>query len=530
MPDRAIIEAADWPAGESAGAADERAQLIWHGVTNCSGFIISALAGMVLVPIMIGRLSRSSYGLWIAMESAAAMLARVDLGLTWAVTREVAAQAHSPNPELVPFLSAAAKVYLLIGLAGWLGLAALGGPIGRALGVGPHLAAVLFAVGGAVFFFEILRIFAMSILHGLRRFDLANAVAGGFAVLWAGGAIALLLGGAGLITVVVWQALSSATATALALLLVRRDYPRWGLGLGWPDLAPLRGHLGFSVTSQLATVTGGAIWEIPALLIGVLLGAPQIVPYYVGRMLPSAASTVGWRLAQVLYPAASQSERTGDRAATRALIETGTRWNVLTMLPICIVLWVTASNLIGLWTGNASAETVAILRIMVAIALCDAAGLAAGVVLWGSGAASVVFTLDAAILAGVGVLCLCLVPRIGATGAAIALLPPVAAGNAAVLVIASRRFGFSIAGLLRSVCNGLAIPAAVCLLTAFAVNALTPPGSWTEIVTVSGASGLAYLAALRFHGARPEELEVLTALESPAWHLAQTVRHRLAGS
>lgn len=530
MPDRAIIEAADWSAGESAGAADERAQLIWHGVTNCSGFIISALAGMVLVPIMIGRLSRSSYGLWIAMESAAAMLARVDLGLTWAVTREVAARAHSPNPELVPFLSAAAKVYLLIGLAGWLGLAALGGPIGRALGVGPHLAAVLFAVGGAVFFFEILRIFAISILHGLRRFDLANAVAGGFAVLWAGGAIALLLGGAGLITVVVWQALSSATATALALLLVRRDYPRWDLGLGWPDLTPLGGHLGFSVTSQLATVTGGAIWEIPALLIGALLGAPQIVPYYVGRMLPSAASTVGWRLAQVLYPAASQSERAGDRAATRALIETGTRWNIVTMLPICIVLWVTGPSLIGLWTGSASPETVSILRIMVMVELCDTPGLGAGMVLWGSGAAKAVLAVDVAILVAVSLLCAYLIPWIGATGAAIALLAPVAAGNAVCLVIASRRFGFSATGLMRSVANGLVIPAAACFVAALLVKALAPPGSWTEIVTVSGASGFAYMAVLRFRGARPEELEVLAALESPAWHLARSVRRRLAGS
>ena len=501
----------------------ERERLIWHGITNYTGFVVAALSTVVLVPVMIHGLGRQAYGLWIAMESTAALLGRIDLGLTWTVTREVAADPDGSSEQLPRLVSAAAGVYLLIGIGGWLCMAGVGAPAGRLMAASASGAAALFAIGGAVFLFDILRVFALSILNGLRRFDLANIVVGISAIVWASGAILLLFIGRGLIAIVAWQAVSSAAITAFALLLVQRSAPRLRPRLGLMRLAPLRGHLAFSIGSQLAAIVNAAFWEVPPLVVGVLLGAPQIVSYYIGRAFPSAASAVAWRGAEVLYPAASEYERAGNRGSTRALLDLGMRWSAVTMLPICIVLWLTAPALIRCWIGSVSGAEVTILRCLVVVELLDAVGVGPTTVLWGSGAASLVLAIGLGALTASVALCFVLISMIGVTGAAAALLLPVAGGAASCTIIAARRSGLGLGRTLLSAGQGLAFPLAACLVAAILMNVLIPNASWPGLVATWIAAGGAYIAAFRFYGTRPEEAEVFAAAESFALRLCRSL-------
>src|SRR5437879_796920 len=130
---------------------DEGVRVIRHAIVNCSGLFVTAAVAMVLVPVMLRNLGRPMYGLWIAMESTVAMLARIDLGVPWAVTREVATtNAGGFDGGSRRFIGAAGGVSILLGLAGWLCLAALGGPIGAALAVPSAAATRLFGAGGSV--------------------------------------------------------------------------------------------------------------------------------------------------------------------------------------------------------------------------------------------------------------------------------------------------------------------------------------------------------------------------------------------
>jgi O-antigen/teichoic acid export membrane protein len=500
----------------------ERERLIWHGITNYSGFLIAALCTVVLVPVMIHGLGRQAYGLWIAMESAAAMLARIDLGLTWTVTREVAADPSSTNETIPGVVSAAAGVYLIIGMVGWLCMAAVGGPAGRLMGASPVTSAALFAIGGAVFMLDIMRAFALSILRGLRRFDLANSVISLSAIVWTAGAISLLLSGHSLIPVVAWQALASLVITAIAFLLVKRVSPRILIPRGLMRFGLLRGHLAFSITSQLAAVVNAAFWEVPAFVIGVLLGAPQIVSYYVGRVFPSAASAVAWRGAEVLYPAASEYERTGDRESTRSVLDLGMRWSAITMLPISVVLWVTAPALIRSWVGGASGAEVTILRCLLVVEMLDAVGVGPATVLWGGGAATLVLAIGSAMLVASVGLCFALVSIIGVTGAAVALLLPVCGGAAACVIIGARRCDLGAVEVLLAAGQGLAFPLAACVAATFLMNAMVSQASWSGVVATWLAGGVAYIATFRLYGTRPEEARVIAAAESYAVRLARS--------
>jgi O-antigen/teichoic acid export membrane protein len=463
---------------------------------------------------MLHHLGGPPYGLWIAMESVAAMLARVDLGLNWAVTREIAVEGEVGYADHTRrFVYASGTVSVLLGLAGVLCMAVLGGPIGAALGASRATSSLLFAIGGAVFLLENLKTFAMAVLRGIRRFEVMNGVLAAAAVLWGAGAIILLVNGAGLISLAFWQVVCSAFAAAGALIAARVCADGLRLRLAWPKFEILRRHAGFSLASQLVTLTGAAVWEIPSFVIGIVLGARQIVPYYIGRTLPSAASGIAWRSAEVLFPAASTHDGAVDRNTTRAVLDAGTRLNLVAMIPICIVLWVCAPDLLKAWVGSTSSQSVLVLRILLIAEIFDAAALGSSTVLWAAGAVSTVLTVDLAMLAVGVALCVPLVLWLGVAGAAVALALAVAAGSCAYLMIASRYGGYGATDLISTACDGLGLPSLACVAAASLVSWLTPMGGVGLTLSASLAGGVAYLAVLQFCGARPEEEAVLSSLE-----------------
>jgi O-antigen/teichoic acid export membrane protein len=495
---------------------------VWQAIANCTGMIATAVVGLVMVPVMFHHLGGASYGLWIAMESVAALLARVDLGLSWALTREIAAETESGYTDQTrSFVYASGTVALLIGLTGAACMAALGGPLGAALGVSRSTASLLFAIGGAVFLFESLKVVALAVLRGTGRFDVLNAVIAAATVLWGAGAIVLLEDGAGVISLVLWQMVSAALSSGCVLFAARACAPDLRLRLDWPRAKVLSKHASFSLASQLVILSGAAVWETPPFIVGILLGAPQIVPYYIGRTFPSAASGVAWRTAEVVFPAASARDQAGAEHSTAAVLESGTRLNLVAMIPIYILLWVCAPELLALWVPSASTQSVLILRVLLIAQIFDAASLGSSTVLWATGAFRTLLAVDLGMLAAGAGLCVPLVLWLGATGAAIALALTVAAGSCAYLIVAARHQGHGVIDLIRSTCNGLGLPSIACLGAAVFIRWLVPTESIAALVAVSSAGGIAYLVVLRVRGARPEERVVLSSLDIIAGRFAR---------
>lgn len=511
------------PAQElSSPPADEGFRLISQAIVNSSSMIVSVAAGAVLVPVMLHYLDRQSYGLWIAMESVATLLARIDLGLTWTVTREVAAGGASEDcvehPRLVGM---GATVLMLVGLAGWIVMASLGWSIGVALRVSPITSAVVFLAGGAIFLCERLSTYALAALRGARRFDVANGVMIFATILWSFGAVLLLVGGLGLIPLVTWQALSAVLEAGATFFAAKRWVPRLKLRFRRPEFAILRRYVEFSLWSQLTAVLGGSIWEIPPLLIGALLGSPQIVPYYIGQIFPSAVCGLALRSTEVLFPAASESQHRG--ASVSEVLDTGTRLSLIAVVPISIVLWFCASRVLELWVGSASVGAVTIMRVLLLVEILNTAGFGCGSVLWGIGEVRWLMAISLAMAVGVTIAGVCMVVRFGSVGGAYALLIAMAAATPAFFEVAARKTGSSATKLLRSVTTGLVAPAGICLAVAALMNFLLPSGSWAATLAISLVSAAAYVVVLRHHGARPAEARMISLVLASPKELAKAL-------
>jgi O-antigen/teichoic acid export membrane protein/SAM-dependent methyltransferase len=501
------------------------------GLMNVLGRLVSAVVGIILVPIMLHGLGAQRYGLWVAALALPALLSAVDLGLGWSIVRQVAgSNRRKRSDDTSRFVSAAASAYLVLGSLGGLSVAALGWPLSRGLhlsAANEEVAPIVFALAGVTLFGDQMLSFTTALFHGLRRFDVANLVSSAGVVVRAVGFIGLIASGAGLVALSLWQAAASLVMAVLSFKVVGRVGPGLLSDVRRPDWSALRPHIRFGLASQLSSGLTKLIWDVAPLLIGTVRGSAAIAPYYVGQRFPVTVNGLTSRLSEVIFPAASEDAAAKDPAGTRRALEVGTRWTTVFALPLCLVLWILGSKLLHAWVGNVSHDTVLVLRLTTAAVLAEAVAGAALHVLWGRGSArAVVFVLGFVAAAVLGLTPVLLVLN-GIVGAAWGLLIPVVGGSIAVFHLGARSSGLRTLAVAREVSRGLPAAALACAATAWGVAWLLERDDWLGVLVAATASAGAYGITLYAFGARQEERDLVRALFGGAVALATWPYKRL---
>jgi O-antigen/teichoic acid export membrane protein/2-polyprenyl-3-methyl-5-hydroxy-6-metoxy-1,4-benzoquinol methylase len=370
--------------------------------------------------------------------------------------------------------------------------------------------------------------FSIALFYGWRRFGSANAITALVALVGGIGTILVLLAGGGLRAVAAWQAgvTSLIAAGALAAVLRTRPASRHRARPSWRTLRP---QVRFGIASQVLTLSVNLLWVVAPSLVGAMLGARLVASYDVGRKFPFALSALNWRSSESFFPAASRESRVGDLQRRRGLLEAVTRWNLVLALPLSIVLFLLAPNLLSVWLDSVPPHATAVLRLLAAVVAADAFGLGAVHVLWAAGRMrSLLGILSATTLAGLGI-ALILLWQIGIVGVAIALLLTTVIRSTLVLRAASRDHDFPLVHLLANAARGLTTPLGVSALVTFALRELIQPGGWIGLVSVGLAGIVAYLAAASLASSREEEREILSSMLHVPLLAVGIVSHRLRG-
>jgi O-antigen/teichoic acid export membrane protein/2-polyprenyl-3-methyl-5-hydroxy-6-metoxy-1,4-benzoquinol methylase len=487
----------------------ERLRLIRDGMINCSGFFVTAVVGFILVPVMLNKLGAEAYGLWLATLAIAGILGAFDFGLGSSVTREVAAaQGGKAKEDAQKFVVFVGQLYLAFGAAGFFLISLLYIPLSKGLNLSEDaqkIAPAIFSFCGIAFCGDQLVLFASAVLGGLRRFKTINYLSVITTFLRATGIIGLLIGGATLPSVAAWHALVSLAAALVALSLLKHIEPGYGLCLFRFERMRIRGYVPFAFGSMLTTVAGSLVWTVSPLVIGVVNGPAWVAWYHIGQKFPLALSGVYKPISNVFFSVASEYDQRGTMAATQELIEVGTRWITALVLPVCLVFWIVAPQLLGAWVGQVRPDTTTVLRITTVAVGADAIGAIALQVLWGQGAVyKVLAVLSFMTVTNVGFSVL-LLPVLGITGAAWALCVSLILGSLILHHLAAKMCGASRLALLRSVIAGIWFPLLICGGTAATIKTFFASDRWWEIVPLASTSLLAYGAAFYWIGARDEE-------------------------
>jgi SAM-dependent methyltransferase len=225
----------------------------------------------------------------------------------------------------------------------------------------------------------------------------------------------------------------------------------------------------------------------------------------VGQKFPLAMSRIQGRALDVIFPAASQAGQSEDSGAIRQLIEVGTRWMVVLMLPLYLVLGIAAPYLLRVWIGDAHPDQVAVMQLTCGAMVVAALGGGCEQVLWGQGEARKVFLVNLATLAAIIGISLCFIKQFGIQGIAWGFFLSMALRSIGYLYLASRTEQIGLFNLLVGSLKGILLPATACGAVTLGILSIARPGRWLDLIAASFAGCLAYGIVLYFVGARQEE-------------------------
>jgi O-antigen/teichoic acid export membrane protein len=501
-------------------------------LANVFGKGVVLLVGIVLAPIILHFVGATDLGIWLVVQSVGAFAFLLELGISAGLQKYVAEHsARGETDEAAQMVAAAKWLYALLGafvaIAGLvlaLGLASLVDFHGRPGQVVPPLAAITAVDVGIT----ILALPPVTVLKGLQRFPLANAITGGGAVVGALLAVAALAAGLGIVGAAA-AALNSVLTYAASLVVTHRIIPAYMAAPIRRDRNRVRRLIRFSRSVGVVQVAVHMQTRLDAIVIAAALPVRLVTPYSFAQRLASGTEIATDQFARVLLPFATEVSATREPGALKALYVTATRLTLALALGVGLPLALLGGPILHLWVGGAYSGYGPLVAILVCAAIIDLLSYPAAALLQSIERHGPI----AWMALGTGVLNLGLsiafVGPYGLEGVATATLVASAVEITLFVVpYAARVLGVSWRELASEVVLPLLLPAAVLAGLVIAGAAILPVTSLVRLAVVVGVAVTGYLFAYARLGASHHERAVYRAALSAVIRLATRLRGRRA--
>jgi O-antigen/teichoic acid export membrane protein len=489
----------------------EQRQLLRDSLLNVSASVLSAVLGLVTIPLFVTHLPTQAYADWIVTLATSKTVQIVDFGLGWTIVHVIAAEGARLRPETRMQMRSAATFVtaLAIGVA-LVSFVAVALQFGDLRGYRLSIVAAGAVLGAA----SHLNNYSMGVLWGLRRFDLAGPIIIVEAALHSGGIIVLLLSGCDVVTVAWWETAVVATAALAKIIVADRLCPDAAFRplLTWPK-APL-GLVRFGIASQISDGLAPLFWYLGVVIVAQIAGPAAVIALHVGQKVPLAVAGFVTHAAEVTMPAASGLVgKPSDSHATVAVASA--RIAVALSVPAIVTIWTIAGPFMKLWVGTGDMETMtAVMRIAAAAVAAHSLGESARHFLWGSGRLGTIIamqTLGASVLAA-GAVVLFAIGQFDAVS--FSALQAVAVGLMAITLSAATAGRAGLTGLVYAgrVARGIPLAAVAALAVGVGLSTLLPGVSWLCVVLVATGVTVTFLGLMVTFGLEPEEALALRKL------------------
>lgn len=489
----------------------EQRRLLRDSLFNLSASVLTAVLGLIAVPLFVTRLPTVAYADWIVILATSKSVVLLDFGVGWTIVHLIAGEGRALTAETKQHLRAAAT--FISGLAALAGLAAflaawlqLGGLQGYRL---PILVA-----GAVMAAMSHLNNYSMSVLWGRRRFDLAGLLIATEAGLQSGGVIVILLAGGDIVAAAVWEA-AIVTLLALAKLTVAaivcrdaafRPTPRW-------PTAPMR-LIRFGLASQISDGLSSLFWSLGVLVLGQVATPASVVAFSVAQKVPLALAGFVTRAAEVTMPAASGLVGR-DTGAHATIAVSSARIAVALCVPVVVTIWFVAAPFMTLWVGGTDATTlVPAMRIAAVAVAAHSLGESARYFLWGSGRVGAIVLIQSigatTLIVGAGALYM--LADINTVSFTALQAIAVGAMSVALSILTAGRAGLSGRDYAIRVARGIPLAAFAAIAVGIGLTALWPEISWPALIAVAAGVTATFATLMIIFGLDPDETTALRRL------------------
>lgn len=353
------------------------ARIALNAVSRWIGLGVSAVVGIVIVPIMLYQFGKDGYGLLGICSSLLALRTLLDFGLRAAVTRQLAAASAAEDHEQYNNLvNSALVVYLLFGSAAALACWFLAPMIVVWLKV-PYafLDKGVFLIrfyAGPSFFLVFVTAPVSSVLTSNDRFDLLNYIETGTQVLRATGVLLAL-------TLTSWGLYGWAGAELFAsfvnLLLVAYTASTVGIPLKINLRSARLGTLPLRTSAHifLLSVNDQISMSSDNFVLSYFLGPAAVGLYEPARLLSRRLRPIIDSVKDQLHPLATRRFTEGRIGQLQAILIEGSKYRLLMGIAACVGLGIYAPHLVKVWLGGSlgQAELHTVSSVMILWAATD---------------------------------------------------------------------------------------------------------------------------------------------------------------
>lgn len=335
----------------------------------------SAVAAIVLTPLLLHHLGRTAFGIWVLASTVVIYLELFELGFGGATTKLIAENASARPQQALRTLNTTFLALVPLGAV------ALVTGVGIAFAF-PSVMHVAPALHGQVIVTVLVLAVGLAIsipgdtfggaLMGHQRYDLLGLsnsllVACSFVV-----SIVIVELGGGLVALA-----TGTTAVGIAFHLVRfamlrRIAPGTRIAFHLADRSQLRSVMHLSGWFLLNAVLQAVYLACDVVVVGIILGVRAAAVYGIASKLASAATQGLDSLAEVFFPHAASVARNKDRGALTEIAVDGTRAAMLVGMLITLLYIILASPGIRAWVGTGYGTSAQVLVVLaIAIAMCS---------------------------------------------------------------------------------------------------------------------------------------------------------------
>jgi O-antigen/teichoic acid export membrane protein len=331
------------------------------------GKVGSYAGGLIVTPIVLRALGVEAFGLWTLVVILSGQFGLLDLGFGAALTKHVAEFDACKTPSEInrPF-TVALGFYCLVSAAVAAGLAAFPDPLLRFFSVPPvlwHEAMALLPLTALVFLLSSVVGMLQSVINGLQRMHVTNAIAVGQVIAMVLMTVVSLRLGQGLPGVMAALLGSLALAAVALAVFAKRALPSLAL-----TLAPTGPHerriYTFGATVQLARISGIVVAYSDRVLIAHFLSLQSLAEYQLGYTVIGLMRGFGLIFGPAIVPAASAMAAAGNSQGLRALYRRGTKYSLVMAVGMTGFIVALAPMLTRAWLGYDDALVVQVIRLL----------------------------------------------------------------------------------------------------------------------------------------------------------------------
>ncbi len=506
-----------------------RRQIIIGTAANSIAKFVALGTWFFLTPFILRELGVAQYSLWVLVGSVVAYGSLLDFGIGGAVVKYIAE--HRSRNDLgaaQSLIATALWLYCGLGLLAVLASLVLAPLFPALIHLPPEEEATarwLIIVMGINVGVALPSAVPLSVLRGLQRYEITNALST-IALLISAGATAVILWLGGGVVAMAAVNIPIALATQIpGIIAIARIAPE--LRFGWRgarrDLA--WEVLTFSSSIFLNDVAGYLQTKTDELVIAASMAIGAVAPYSIARKLSEAALLFTDQFLKVLLPIASSLHAENDRRRLQALYLNATRLACAIYLAFGLILVMLAGPLLTLWVGAEYAAYAPLVTILTVAGLISISQWSGAAILQGMARHRILgFTALGSGIANL-LLSLTLIGPLGLVGVALGTLIPTAIECIFIIQpYALRTIGVRWGDILRQAYGPALLPALPAVAVLATLQQMVAINSFWMLALVAGAGLAVYLTGYFTLGAGSVERNLIRDAVQRVSGMVQTYR------